>query len=180
MGKLWQQQNKSLNSRRRQINSYRGKSCRGFRTRCHTCFPPILLNMSCSIWKVFTNPEMSKRLRGSIRQHFSVFERGEDLLARYDAFHPEMWTLENPAPELENGFCILTFTKHAHNVTFGTRRCREWAGTLRMNLLMQQMCTSGASQPTESSKDRLPYLHKRTLLGRLLALSVGDSRVCAT
>lgn len=42
------------------------------------------------------------------------------LLARFDLVRLEMWTWENPAPELGNGFCSLTFKKHARYVTFGT------------------------------------------------------------
>lgn len=36
-----------------------------------------------------------------------------------------MWTLEDPSPELGHGFCILTFKKHAYNITFGNWHFRE-------------------------------------------------------
>lgn len=42
-----------------------------------------------------------------------------------DVFGLEMWTSEDPAPELGHSFCILTFRKHARNVTLGNV---QWAG----------------------------------------------------
>lgn len=50
-----------------------------------------------------------------------------------------MWTLEDPSPELGPSFCILTFRKHAYNITFGNWHFRESAGwiTERRLLLLQ-------------------------------------------
>lgn len=61
-------------------------------------------------------------------------------MARRDVVGLEMWPAEDPAPALGRGFCILTFRKHARNVTFGFRRCGKKNERLDIetrNLLMQ-------------------------------------------
>lgn len=47
------------------------------------------------------------------------FLNSKDSLPHYDVFGLEMWTSEDSAPELGHSSCILTFRKHARNVTFG-------------------------------------------------------------
>lgn len=57
-----------------------------------------------------------------------------------------MWSRNvDPAPELGRGSCILTFRKHAYNVTFGKSKRRgkwgeKWQATYQKMLLMQQIC----------------------------------------
>lgn len=62
------------------------------------------------------------------------------MLAHHDVYGLEMWTSEDPAPELGHSSCILTFRKHAYNVTFGIRQCRKMTGWISKMLLMQQIC----------------------------------------